>query len=111
MAMPVLISAVSPGGNTTFTAATRSRPASPARGGGSRGWPPRGNPHEVFPLGRKKPPPHSVARPPSRGGRGAVVRESVDAGPAKGLNPALSPPPWNRHEPSYGDSPRYNNLY
>jgi alpha-L-fucosidase len=40
-----------------------------------------------------------------------VVREFVDACRAEGLGVGLYLSPWDRHEPSYGDSARYNNLY
>jgi alpha-L-fucosidase len=54
---------------------------------------------------------HSVASSPFRNGSGDVVREFVDACRAEGLKPGLYLSPWDRHEPSYGDTPRYNDLY
>lgn len=54
---------------------------------------------------------HSVKSSPWRNGRGDVVREFVDAARAEGLQPGLYLSPWDRHEPSYGDSPRYNDFY
>jgi len=54
---------------------------------------------------------HSVARSAWREGKGDVVRELVDACRAEGLKAGLYLSPWDRHEPSYGDSPRYNDLY
>lgn len=54
---------------------------------------------------------HSVAQSPWRRGEGDVVREFVDACHAHGLRAGLYCSPWDRHEPSYGDSPRYNDLY
>jgi alpha-L-fucosidase len=54
---------------------------------------------------------HSVASSPWRGGRGDVVREFVDACRAEGLRPGLYLSPWDRNNPAYGDSPRYNDLY
>lgn len=54
---------------------------------------------------------HSVASSPWRGGRGDVVREFVDACRAEGLRPGLYLSPWDRNNPVYGDSPRYNDLY
>jgi alpha-L-fucosidase len=54
---------------------------------------------------------HSVKSSPFRNGSGDVVREFVDACNAEGLKPGLYLSPWDRHEPSYGDTPRYNDLY
>ena len=39
------------------------------------------------------------------------MREFTDACRAEGLKAGLYLSPWDRHEPSYGDSLRYNNLY
>ncbi len=54
---------------------------------------------------------HSVASSPWRGGQGDVVREFVNACRAEGLRPGLYLSPWDRHDPRYGDSPRYNDVY
>jgi len=54
---------------------------------------------------------HSVASSPFRGGNGDVVREFVDACRAEGLRPGLYLSPWDRNHPTYGDSPRYNDVY
>lgn len=54
---------------------------------------------------------HSVVSSPWRGGAGDLVREFADACHAEGLRAGLYCSPWDRNAPSYGDSPRYNDLY
>jgi alpha-L-fucosidase len=54
---------------------------------------------------------HSVARSPWRNGTGDVVRELTNACRAAGLRVGLYLSPWDRNHPTYGDSPRYNDVY
>jgi alpha-L-fucosidase len=67
--------------------------------------------HDGFCLWPTKTTTHSVASSPFRGGRGDVVREFVDSCRAEGLRVGLYLSPWDRNHPSYGDSPRYNDVY
>ncbi len=67
--------------------------------------------HDGFCLWPTKTTAHSVASSPWRGGEGDVVREFVDACRAEGLKAGLYCSPWDRNASSYGDSPRYNDLY
>ena len=67
--------------------------------------------HDGFCLWPTETTAHSVRSSPWRDGRGDVLREMVDACRAEGLGVGLYLSPWDRHEPSYGDSPRYNDLY
>ncbi len=54
---------------------------------------------------------HSVKSSPWRGGQGDVVREVADACREGGIRLGIYLSPWDRHEPSYGDSPVYNEYF
>ena len=82
-----------------------------ARAGGFRRMILTAKHHDGFCLWPSAVTAHSVKSSPFRGGHGDVVREFVDAARAEGLEPGLYLSPWDRHEPSYGDSPRYNDYY
>jgi alpha-L-fucosidase len=67
--------------------------------------------HDGFCLWPTRTTAHSVAASPWRSGSGDVVREFVEACHAEGLKAGLYLSPWDRNNPAYGDSPRYNDLY
>jgi alpha-L-fucosidase len=54
---------------------------------------------------------HSVKSSPWRNGNGDVVAEVAKACREAGLAFGVYVSPWDRHEPGYGDSPRYNDLF
>jgi alpha-L-fucosidase len=67
--------------------------------------------HDGFCLWPTKTTTHSVASSPFRGGQGDVVREFVDACRSEDLRVGLYLSPWDRNHASYGDSPKYNDVY
>ena len=82
-----------------------------ARAAGARAMILTAKHHDGFCLWPSATTTHSVASSPWRGGAGDVVAEFVAACRAEGLGAGVYLSPWDRHEPSYGDSPRYNELY
>jgi len=82
-----------------------------ARAGGFRALILTAKHHDGFCLWPTATTTHSVASSPFRGGNGDVVREFVDACRAEGLRAGLYLSPWDRNHPTYGDSPRYNDVY
>ena len=54
---------------------------------------------------------HSVAASPWRGGKGDVVADVAAACRQYGLKFGFYLSPWDRHEPSYGDSAAYNTFF
>src|SRR3954462_1430053 len=67
--------------------------------------------HDGFCLWPTRTTRHSVAASPWRSGEGDVVREFVEACHTEGLKAGLYLSPWDRNNPVYGDSRRYNDLY
>jgi alpha-L-fucosidase len=67
--------------------------------------------HDGFCLWQSRHTEHSVKNSPWKNGKGDVVREFANACHAAKLKVGIYLSPWDRHEPSYGDSPAYNRYY
>jgi alpha-L-fucosidase len=67
--------------------------------------------HDGFCLWPSRYTGHSVRNTPWKNGKGDAVRDFTGACLKAGLKAGLYLSPWDRHEPSYGDSPAYNAHY
>jgi alpha-L-fucosidase len=67
--------------------------------------------HDGFCLWPSKYTEHCVRNSPWKNGQGDVVGDFVAACRAEGMHYGIYISPWDRHEKTYGDSPRYNQHF
>jgi alpha-L-fucosidase len=67
--------------------------------------------HDGFCLWPSRQTEHSVKNSPWRDGKGDAVRELSEACQEAGLKFGFYLSPWDRHEPTYGNSPAYNAFF
>ncbi|HOX57813.1 MAG TPA: alpha-L-fucosidase [Candidatus Paceibacterota bacterium] len=67
--------------------------------------------HDGFCLWPSRFTEHCVRNSPWRGGKGDVVREVVEALREQQIRVGLYLSPWDRNQPTYGDSAKYNQYF
>ncbi|HLR31375.1 MAG TPA: alpha-L-fucosidase, partial [Fodinibius sp.] len=67
--------------------------------------------HDGFCLWPSEYTEHDVASSPWRDGKGDVVKAVAEAADRAGLKFGVYLSPWDRHEPSYGQSEKYNTFF
>jgi alpha-L-fucosidase len=67
--------------------------------------------HDGFCLWPSRYTEHSIKNSPYKGGKGDIVAELAQACREAGLKLGLYLSPWDRHEPTYGNTEGYNRFY